>query len=74
MASAHFLSGQETALPLIKELYRLTAGSNEVYIHSVWVVERPNHGDAAKLNEEVLKHYVGKSCRSSAFHLVTPLN
>ncbi|KAG9219946.1 hypothetical protein CCMSSC00406_0006859 [Pleurotus cornucopiae] len=53
--------GQETALPLIKELYRLTAGSNEVYIHSVWVVERPNHGDAAKLNEEVLKHYVGKS-------------
>lgn len=48
---------------MIKELYRLAAASKEVYIHSVWVVERPNHGDAAEMNEDVLRHYVGKSCR-----------
>ncbi|KAF4586361.1 hypothetical protein EYR38_010637 [Pleurotus pulmonarius] len=54
-------SGQETAIPIIKELYRLTTDSKEVHIHSAWVVERPNHGDAAELNEDVLKHYVGNS-------------
>ncbi|KDQ24020.1 hypothetical protein PLEOSDRAFT_1114198, partial [Pleurotus ostreatus PC15] len=52
---------QETAIPVIKELYRLTADSEAVCIRSVWVVERPNHGDAAQMNEEVLRHYVGKS-------------
>ncbi|KAJ8690337.1 hypothetical protein PTI98_011768 [Pleurotus ostreatus] len=52
---------QETAIPVIKELYRLTADSEAVSIRSAWVVERPNHGDAAQMNEEVLRHYVGKS-------------
>ncbi|KAF9228326.1 hypothetical protein BS17DRAFT_763830 [Gyrodon lividus] len=53
---------QETSLPFIKELFRLADQRPEVNINSVWVIERPNHGDAGVLNEETLiKHYVNKS-------------
>jgi len=46
-------------LPVIKRLYHLASQSqSRVTIHSVWVIERPNHGDAGVLNEAMLKeHY-----------------
>ncbi|RDX44654.1 hypothetical protein OH76DRAFT_1051913 [Lentinus brumalis] len=49
----------ETWLPVIKRLYQYTSQSHSrVSIHSIWVIERPNHGDAALLNEAALKeHY-----------------
>ncbi|KAJ7639297.1 hypothetical protein FB45DRAFT_424297 [Roridomyces roridus] len=47
---------QETWQPIIHEIFRLSGSS--INIHSAWVVERPNHGDAALLNARVLKeHY-----------------
>ncbi|KAJ7216462.1 hypothetical protein GGX14DRAFT_604816 [Mycena pura] len=45
---------QGTWIPLMKELFRILSAK----INSIWVIERPNHGDAALLNAEVLKeHY-----------------
>ncbi|KAJ7606865.1 hypothetical protein FB45DRAFT_1068268 [Roridomyces roridus] len=47
---------QDTWLPVIKQLFRLSSESFRV--HSAWVVERPNHGEAALLNAAALKeHY-----------------
>ncbi|KAI0748084.1 Alpha/beta hydrolase fold-1 [Daedaleopsis nitida] len=50
---------KETWVPVIKRLYHLTSQpQSKVTIHSVWVVERPNHGDAGVMNEAMLKeHY-----------------
>ncbi|KAJ6601298.1 Alpha/beta hydrolase family-domain-containing protein [Mycena vulgaris] len=50
---------QDTWIPIVKELFRLSSESSSgVKVRSAWVVERPNHGEAALLNAEVLKkHY-----------------
>ncbi|KAJ7639264.1 hypothetical protein FB45DRAFT_423361 [Roridomyces roridus] len=50
---------QETWQPIIHEVFRLSSlPGSSINIHSAWVVERPNHGDAALLNAQVLKeHY-----------------
>ncbi|KAJ7492113.1 hypothetical protein FB451DRAFT_517071 [Mycena latifolia] len=50
---------QDTWIPIIKELFRLsTEAPSRVKVRSVWVVERPNHGEAALINAELLKkHY-----------------
>lgn len=49
---------QEAWLPVIKRLYHLTSQpSSRVTIHSVWVIERPNHGDAGVSNEAMLKEH-----------------
>lgn len=58
--------GQETWIPVIKHLYRLTSdSSSRVTIHSAWVLERPNHGAAALLNEEILKKHYSAMCTFS---------
>ncbi|THH07840.1 hypothetical protein EW146_g9188 [Bondarzewia mesenterica] len=45
-------------IPVIKHLYRLQGQPNSpIRILSVWVVDRPNHGDAALLNEDALKRH-----------------
>ncbi|KAJ6560318.1 hypothetical protein B0H19DRAFT_1376107 [Mycena capillaripes] len=50
---------QDTWIPIIKELFRLSSGSSsDVKVQSAWVVERPNHGEPALINAELLKqHY-----------------
>ncbi|KAJ7865673.1 hypothetical protein B0H13DRAFT_2352857 [Mycena leptocephala] len=50
---------QDTWIPIIKELFRLSSSeSHEVKVHSAWVIERPNHGEPALINAELLKtHY-----------------
>ncbi|KAJ7103035.1 Alpha/beta hydrolase fold-1 [Mycena belliarum] len=50
---------QETWIPVIKELFRLSSQSpSSVKIRSAWVIERPNHGEAALINAKLLKeHY-----------------
>ncbi|KAJ7626298.1 hypothetical protein DFH06DRAFT_1142027 [Mycena polygramma] len=50
---------QETWQPVIRELFRLASmPATSVKIRSAWVIEGPNHGDAALLNASVLEeHY-----------------
>ncbi|KAJ7216463.1 hypothetical protein GGX14DRAFT_391286 [Mycena pura] len=50
---------QETWQPVIQEIFRLSSlPTSAVHVHSAWVIERPNHGDAALLNAGILKeHY-----------------
>ncbi|KAJ7682219.1 hypothetical protein DFH06DRAFT_289776 [Mycena polygramma] len=51
---------QETWVPIIKELFALSAVSSSqvVKVRSAWVIERPNHGEPALINAEMLKkHY-----------------
>ncbi|KAF8999607.1 Alpha/Beta hydrolase protein [Cyathus striatus] len=50
---------QETWVPVIKSLYRLTSHqTNTFFIQSAWTIERPNHGDASVLNGQTLnEHY-----------------
>lgn len=56
---------KEAWLPVIKRLYKLASQANSrVYIHSVWVIERPNHGDAALLNEVQLREHYRVMCTS----------
>ncbi|KAI0696989.1 Alpha/beta hydrolase fold-1 [Cerioporus squamosus] len=51
---------KETWLSVIKRLYQhASLPASRVTIHSVWVIERPNHGDAALLNEASLKEHYG---------------
>ncbi|KAJ7629559.1 hypothetical protein B0H17DRAFT_549206 [Mycena rosella] len=52
-------SSQDTWIPVIKELFRLSSESpSPVKVGSVWAVERPNHGEAVLLNAKLLKqHY-----------------
>ncbi|THU98500.1 hypothetical protein K435DRAFT_29078 [Dendrothele bispora CBS 962.96] len=62
-ATLLFISGislqSETWIPVIQELYKLTSDNSlNCNIRSVWVVERPNHGDPGVRNARVLKeHY-----------------
>ncbi|KAK7449256.1 hypothetical protein VKT23_013400 [Stygiomarasmius scandens] len=51
---------EPTYIPIVTELFRLSAEySSGIHIHSIWVLERPDHGDAGVLNEETLqKHYL----------------
>ena len=57
---------KETWLPVIKRLFDLASQPNSrVVIHSIWVIERPNHGDAAMLNEALLKEFYHVQCTSS---------
>ncbi|KAI0311931.1 hypothetical protein OF83DRAFT_1148653 [Amylostereum chailletii] len=46
-------------IPVIKHLYRMQEQQDSpIHILSIWVVDRPNHGDAAVLNAETIdKHY-----------------
>ncbi|TFK46441.1 hypothetical protein OE88DRAFT_1667845 [Heliocybe sulcata] len=50
---------QETWVPVIKHLYRIAADPEVNFdILSIWVIERPNHGDSALLNKRILdNHY-----------------
>ncbi|KAK7063764.1 Alpha/beta-hydrolase [Favolaschia claudopus] len=49
---------QETWIPVIKEFFRLSSVSSNLYVRSAWVIERPNHGDSALLNSRLLQeHY-----------------
>ncbi|KAJ7800757.1 hypothetical protein B0H13DRAFT_1672817 [Mycena leptocephala] len=49
---------QETWIPIIKELFRLSSATSHLQAHSAWVIERPNHGESALINAELLKtHY-----------------
>ncbi|KAK7029621.1 hypothetical protein VNI00_014319 [Paramarasmius palmivorus] len=51
---------QDTWIPVIKELFKPSSScqSSRVKLQSVWVIERPNHGDAGLVNAEILKeHY-----------------
>ncbi|KAF7354671.1 Alpha/beta-hydrolase [Mycena sanguinolenta] len=50
---------QDTWIALMKELFLiLSASPSGVKVNSIWVIERPNHGNAALLNAQVLKeHY-----------------
>jgi len=47
---------QDTWTPVIKALFASSA-SSPVKIQSAWVIERPNHGEPALLNAELLKRY-----------------
>ncbi|KAJ7110341.1 Alpha/beta hydrolase fold-1 [Mycena crocata] len=48
---------QDTWIPIIQELFRLS-WSSRIKIRSAWVIERPNHGEPALINAEILKeHY-----------------
>ncbi|KAJ7757521.1 hypothetical protein B0H16DRAFT_1823788 [Mycena metata] len=49
---------QETWIPIIKELFRLSSTASRIPVGSAWVVERPNHGTTGLMNAELLKqHY-----------------
>ncbi|KAJ7044999.1 hypothetical protein C8F04DRAFT_1249442 [Mycena alexandri] len=48
---------QETWIPIIKELFRISSSTGARRIGSAWVVDRPNHGNSALVNSEVLKKY-----------------
>ncbi|KAJ7508557.1 hypothetical protein B0H11DRAFT_1965628 [Mycena galericulata] len=49
---------QDTWIPIIKDLFRQSSESSSCKIRSAWVIERPNHGEPALLNAELLKkHY-----------------
>ena len=59
----NYVPDQETWLPLIKEIYRLTSDEScPVHIRSAWVVEQPNHGDSGVLNAKVLEEHYSKMC------------
>lgn len=53
----HFvIIGSETWIPTIKRLFQLQSHSlSTVRIAQIWVVDAQNHGDAAVLNDQVLK-------------------
>lgn len=58
----------ELWVPVIKHLYRLQARpGSPIHIRSVWVVDRPNHGDAAQLNEQTLKEHHSQSFDVAAY-------
>ncbi|KAF5372554.1 hypothetical protein D9758_005188 [Tetrapyrgos nigripes] len=55
----------ETWIPVIEELYRLTdTDKSNIHIRSVWVIERPNHGDPGVWNSKVLKEHYSVLFRS----------
>jgi hypothetical protein len=60
------LAAQDTWIPIIKELFRLSSSSesHEVKVHSAWVIERPNHGEPALINAELLKTHYSVQCES----------
>ncbi|THU98495.1 hypothetical protein K435DRAFT_28968 [Dendrothele bispora CBS 962.96] len=51
---------EPTYIPMVKELFRLSnETSSSIHIRSIWVLERPDHGDAGVVNEETLReHYL----------------
>lgn len=68
------IAGQETWIPVIRHLYRLTSeAGSRVTINSAWVLERPNHGAAALLNEEILKEHYSVICAFLAQRLLSPI-
>ncbi|KZV75729.1 hypothetical protein PENSPDRAFT_748157 [Peniophora sp. CONT] len=58
----------ELWIPVIKHLYRLQrAPGSAVHISSVWVVDRPNHGDAAIMNRDTLYNHYSSSYPSAEY-------
>jgi hypothetical protein len=53
----------ETWIPVIKHLYDLAEQPDSpLMICSAWVIERPNHGEAALLNKQMLAEHYPEVC------------